>query len=70
MGDRSQNGDQREDGQGSGGGGETLRPVFIWTNKDPVAIDNPRLILDIVTGQPISRKSSNHLFHVNFEQCL
>jgi porin len=50
--------------------GGALRPVFIYVTKDTVDISNPRLPLDIISGQPLPRKNNNYMFHVNFEQYL
>ena len=42
----------------------------IYTTKDPTALDNPRLALDIIEGIPLETKSGNWIISFNVEQYL
>jgi porin len=50
--------------------GGVLRPVALWTSKPTTDISNPKLPLDILTGQPVAKKDGNYMVHLNFEQYL
>ena len=50
--------------------GGVLRPVVLWTSKPTTDISNPRLPLDLITGQPLPKKDGNYMVHLNFEQYL
>ena len=46
-----------------------FRPIFIWTSREPDAVDNPFLVSGIITGD-VPQKSDNWMIHLNFEQYI
>lgn len=47
-----------------------IRPGFIWTSKDPVAVDNPFLVPDLILGLVLPTKSDNWIVNLNLDQYL
>jgi len=47
-----------------------VRPSFWYNTKNTADLSNPRLVLDVITGQPLPEKTDNYLFNFNFEQYL
>jgi len=54
---------------GNGLGG-VLRGTFLYSSADPIALDNPRLVPELVLGQPLDTKPDNWIVALNFEQYL
>ena len=48
----------------------TVRPAFLWTSKDPVALDNDLLLLDLARGIAAPAKDDNWVVNLNLDQYL
>lgn len=47
-----------------------FRPGFVWTSKDPAALDNDHLVPDAIEGIQVPTKNDNWLINLNFDQYL
>jgi porin len=50
--------------------GGVLRGTYLYTSADPIALDNPRLVPELVTNLPAKDKPDNWIVALNFEQFI
>lgn len=48
--------------------GGAFRPAFLYSTANTTDLSNPRLALDLITGQPLPTKDDVYIVHFNFEQ--